>query len=40
MTLRAMRCNACGNTWPTEEPDPICPLCGSDEVHEATEPAL
>lgn len=39
--LIVWRCDACGDTFPLHDGDsPVCPSCGNDDVHHATEPLL
>ena len=37
-----VRCGACGDTFPVHEPveGSTCPSCGSEDVHQASEPLL
>ena len=41
-TLVVLRCGACGDTFPVHRPveGSTCPSCGSEDVHEASEPLL
>ena len=41
-TLLVLRCGACGDTFPVHGSVEVstCPSCGSEDVHEASEPLL
>lgn len=39
-SLVVLRCSECGDTFPVQGGDQVCPSCGSAEVDAASEPLL